>query len=230
MSSADSNVPRAPDERTTVLEVFGVKLAVKNRRLAEILTMDAAEALGLDKRHADEDYMPAEQSQPDLLTEAVPDVHFPVTGAEEEAESRLRTQVRLRADTVASGLGFDVLPGGRWQPPAAPLIHTRILVRTPTPAAAAHMVAKLTEVVLSSAGSPASVLLIASDRAAVPPLLTAIDVRGLHTSFRIVTMSDLERLRDVCAGAPDPAAVAAAFLSPAGGVDVSLVLDTPWSE
>jgi hypothetical protein len=34
-----------PDESITVLEVFGVKLHVRNRRIAEVLMMDAAEAL-----------------------------------------------------------------------------------------------------------------------------------------------------------------------------------------
>ncbi len=226
MATADGRTPHGQDERTTVLEVFGVKLAVRNRRLAEILTMDAAEALGFDKRETGTGHMPAEQAQPDLLVEAAPDLLLPVPGTEEEAESRLRTQFRLEADAVASGLGFDVLPGGRWQPPATPLIHTRILVRTPTPAAAAHMVAKLNDVVLASAESPASVLLIASDRAAVPSLLTAIHARGLHTSFRVVTLSDLKLLKVASANAPDPAAMAAAFLSPAGGVDVGFALGT----
>jgi len=223
-ASEDTGATNGTDERTTVLEVFGLKLSVKNRRLAEILTMDAAEALGFDRKLPEDAHGAAERPEHELIVEALPEVLLPVGGVEDD-ESRVRTDVREQADALVTGLGFDVLPGGRWQPPGAPLIHTRILVRTPTPAAAAHMVEKLADAVLGRSGSGESVLLVTSTPDAVPPLLTALDARGLQGSFRIVTVDDLERLAALCRRSPVPAAAAAAFLSPAAGVDVGLALD-----
>jgi hypothetical protein len=103
-----------PDQngRTTVLEVFGMKLSVKNRRLAEILTMDAAEALGLDKRTGnDGNAMTVEPLGPDVVAQAVPDVLLAIPGAGDEAEAQLRAEVRKSLDGVGLPSPLDIALG-----------------------------------------------------------------------------------------------------------------------
>lgn len=221
------NTTPEPDTngRTTVLEVFGMKLSVRNRRLAEILTMDAAEALRLDKRPGSSMHSSAvEPVVPDLMAQAVPDVLLAIPGADDGAEARLRTEARRQLDEVALDFGFEVLSGGSWGLPGDAVLHTRVISRTLTPAAATDTVAKLADVVLSGRERTDSVLLLALERASVEPLLNAIASRGLHGSFRVAHLDDVTRLRDLCRKCADRADVASALLSPSASVDLGRVL------
>jgi hypothetical protein len=225
MTGPDTTPAPDPDGRTTVLEVFGMKLSVKNRRLAEILTMDAAEALGFDKRPGnDGNTMTVEPVGPEVVAQAVPDVLLAIPGAGDEAEAQLRAEVRKRLDGVGLDLGFEVLSGGSWRLPGNVVVHARVVSRTLTPAAATDMVGKLADVVLFGRESTDSVLLVTSDPASVEPLLNAISPRGLHGSFRVAHIDDVTRLRDICRECEDPADVASGLLSPAAAVDLGRLL------
>jgi len=225
MTGPDATPEPDPNGRTTVLEVFGMKLSVKNRRLAEILTMDAAEALRLDKRPGSSVYGDAaEPVAPDLMAQAVPDVLLAVPDAGDEAEARLRTEARKRLDGLALDLGFEVLNGGSWGLPGSAVVHTRVISRSLTAAAATDMVGKLADVVLSGRESTDSVLLVTFERASLEPLLNAISARGLHGSFRVAHIDDVTRLRDLCRECEDPAGIASGLLSPAASVDLGRTL------
>jgi hypothetical protein len=225
MTGMDTTPEPDTNGRTTVLEVFGMKLSVKNRRLAEILTMDAAEALGLDKRPGSSMHGSAvEPVAPDLMAQAVPDVLLAVPDADDEAEARLRTEARRQLDEVAVDLGFEVLSGGSWGLPGDAVLHTRVISRTLTAAAAIDTVAKLADVVLSGRERTDSVLLLTLERASVEPLLNAIASRGLHGSFRVAHIDDVNRLRDLCRTCADRADAASGLLSPAASVDLARML------
>ena len=225
MTGPDTSPEPDPEGRTTVLEVFGMKLSVKNRRLAEILSMDAAEALGFDKRSVSSGGGDAvEPTAPDLIAQAVPDVLLAVPEAGDEAETRLRTEARKRLDGLCRDLGFEVLNGGSWGLPGTAVLHTRVISRSLTAAAATDMVGKLVDVVLLGRESADSVLLVTFERASVEPLLNAISARGVHGSFRVAHIEDLTRLRDLCRECEDPAGIASGLLSPAASVDLGRTL------
>lgn len=213
------------DGRTTVLEVFGMKLQVKNRRLAEVLTMDAAEALGLERRPGQKPGAEhAERIEPEVISEAVPDVLLSMGGAREEEESRLRAETRTRLDELGAEFGFDVQPGSRWVSRDGLVIHTRVVSRALTPAAATDMVSKLAQSVVSGPPGRESVLLVAAESVPAGPLLAAVTTLGTHSSFRVAHLDDLERLRELCARIADPTSAVEAVLLPRSAVDVSAVL------
>jgi hypothetical protein len=211
----------AAQDRITVLEVFGVKLSVRNRRLAEILTMDAAEALGLESRGAKT--VDSEATR-EVVTEALPDVVAPVHSPQEEADARIRTELRHRADALGEALGFVTDSGGIWRSPAGLTLSTRIVPRVLSPAAAADMVGKLATLVLSRSPDTDSILLIAASREAVEPLSHAIQERGVYGSFRVASVADLERLHSLYELHRGDHVTALTFLAPQFAVDAGAMI------
>ena len=230
MAGKDSSSEPAGNDRTTVLEIFGMKLSVKNRRLAEVLTMDAAEAFGLESRGSREAKALADSSAPrELMAEAAPDVVITKPLVEGDAELRLRAEMRRRADRVGAGLGFDVGDGGTWLSPLGFTVHTRIVARPLSAAAATDVVDKLASLVVSRASSTDSVLLIVVSSDARDALLRAVRQRVVHGSFRVAVVEDLERLLALCDDTGMGHTEAAAVLVPHVAVDVGSAMLIPES-
>ncbi|MDP2182661.1 MAG: hypothetical protein Q8K99_08850, partial [Actinomycetota bacterium] len=82
----------AADDDTTVLELFGFKLHVSNPRLAEVLAMDAREAMLADVREL-ADPTAIRQAR-ETLAEAAPEVMVAPATAYTEDESRQRVEIR----------------------------------------------------------------------------------------------------------------------------------------
>lgn len=212
--------PGAQD-RSTVVEVFGVKLSVKNRRLAEILTMDAAEALGLESRTSNPggDHAVA----PEVVSEAVSYTTLCGPSPDDEVEAQLRVELRQRVEAIAATLGFIVAPGGKWYSASGLTLHTRIVPHTVSAAGATDMVGKLVAL-MNSRSSAESILLISPSQEVIETFVRAIKERGAHALFRVASVGDLEALRAVSeVGGADHSAFVAT-LSPQAAVNVGAAI------
>jgi hypothetical protein len=210
------------DGPTTVLEVFGVKLAVKNRRLAEVLTMDAAEALRLDilssKRRA------GEADVTDAGPQASDTRDSPDSPGESEEMFDLAA-ARHRAEAAGLTLGFETLPAATWRSPDGPLVHVRVVDVGPDEAAPSQLVRKVAESVLSGSDRGESVLLVLADSASAQACARAVARQQLSGDVRVVSLDALERLARTLFDGPDIHRRALWLLVPARSVDVGSGLD-----
>jgi hypothetical protein len=221
MTANETPDPTGADDRSTVVEVFGVKLSVRNRRLAEILSMDAAEALGFESKAPDR--ASDREISSELVREALPYAALSAPNEDDEAEARLRAELRQRLEAIAGSLGFIVAQGGRWHSPSGLTLHTRIVSRTISAAGAADMVGKLVALMDSRPGGE-SVLLITLSSAVSDVFALAVRERGAHAVLRVASMDDLERLHAVSeAGDADHSAFLA-LLSPQAAVNASAAI------
>lgn len=198
--------------RFAVLEVFGITLEVTNPRLAELLTMDASDALVSDVR---------ELLVPDRRTiaEAVPDVVLAASTPHSEEMLRARREFRLRADAIGRSMGFTVESDGTWCSPTGIDIVTRTVERPLTVLAAAHYVA---EVATMTERLPESavVLFIADGQQNADVFKVAIRQRRMHDLMRTVSIEALEDLASrLAAGRLDHRSVLL-LLAPIADIDV----------
>jgi hypothetical protein len=221
MTANETPDPTGADDRSTVVEVFGVKLSVRNRRLAEILSMDAAEALGFESKAPDR--ASDREISSELVREALPYAALSVPNEDDEAEARVRAELRQRLESIASSLGFMVAQGGRWHSPSGLTLHTRIVSRPVSAAGAADMVGKLVALMESRPGGE-SVLLITRSSAVSDTFAAAVRERGAHAVLRVASMDDLERLHALSEAADADHSAFLALLSPQAAVNVSAAL------
>jgi hypothetical protein len=221
MTANETPDPTGADDRSTVVEVFGIKLSVRNRRLAEILSMDAAEALGFESKAPDR--AQAHVISSEVVTEAVPYAALSVASEDDEAEARLRAQLRQRLEAIAGSLGFSVAQGGRWHSPSGLMLHTRIVSRPVSAAGAADMVGKLVALMDARPGGE-SVLLITLSGAVSDVFALAVRERGAHAVLRVASMDDLERLRAVSEGGAADHSAFLALLSPQAAVNAGAAI------
>ncbi|MBW6468209.1 MAG: hypothetical protein K0B85_03515 [Coriobacteriia bacterium] len=204
------------DGRSTVVEVFGVKLSVKNRRLAEILSMDAAEALGFEgKSPKVQDH----DLETHVVNEAAPFAVVAAPGPDDAAEAQRRTELRHHVEAIAASLGFTVAAGGKWHSPSGQTLHARIVSRAVSAAAAADTVAKLVGL-MKDRPAGESVVLITHDRQAAATFIGVIRDRQAHAAFRVVSVEDLEVLGAMSDSARADHATFIALLSPQAAVDI----------
>ncbi|MDF1541743.1 MAG: hypothetical protein RQ731_01670 [Anaerosomatales bacterium] len=216
MVVGDTSDEPVTDGRSTVVEVFGVKLSVKNRRLAEILSMDAAEALGFEgktPRVHDHEF------ETHVVNEASPFAVVAAAGPDDAAEAQRRTELRHHVEAIAASLGFTVVAGGKWHSPSGQTLHARVVSRAVSAAAAADTVEKLGGL-MKARPAGESVVLITQDRSAAATFIGVIRERQAHATFRVVSVEDLEALGAVSdSGRADHAAFIA-LLSPQAAVDI----------
>ncbi|MDI6711769.1 MAG: hypothetical protein QMD96_00875 [Anaerosomatales bacterium] len=209
------------EQRHTVLNVFGLTLEVSNPRLAELLTMDAKEALTADIKEVFGPSAPAAagEAQADAV-DVVPSVD--VRAAREEQERRaLRERVRLAGER----LGFDVALDGTWESPAGVSVLVRDFPRTLTLAAAAHFVRELAGII-ARASDPdrTSALLVAADRGCADVLKVAVRQARAYQSMRVACIDDLESLAAVVERNAASHAHALAVIAPIAAIDVGEVV------
>jgi hypothetical protein len=219
----EDDIGRDPaEQRHTVLNVFGLTLEVSNPRLAELLTMDAREALTSDVRDLLGGSPNEDDSGDDL---GVSEEVVPVPDAREAREERQRKEFRERARDAGGQLGFDVRQDGSWVSPTGIVVLARDLPGSVTLAAAAHFVKHLEEVAArASQPERTSVLFVVKDRDAADVVRVAIRQARAHSLMRVATLDDIEELARLVANGVAAHEHALAIIAPIAAVDVGEVL------
>ncbi len=210
------------DDPATVLEIFGIELKVRNERLAEVLTMEAGEALATDVRELlDPDVAREVRAE---LSEALPDVVLSPTRARDESEAKARLELRSRADAVAEVLGFDPQPGGVWRSPTGLSVITRVVEHPPSLASATDLADKFASVLADAGGPDASALLIVDSQQTADVCKVAIRQRRLYDVMRTISLDNLEEIRVLFTADAIDHTRALVLLSPLADIDVGEVL------
>lgn len=218
-----------PDEssakRRTVVDVFGLKLEVSNPRLAELLTMDAKEALTTDIRGL-ASRGSGERLRPEEIAQATPDVILTETSPHDEEITRARRAFRERAAAAGKALGFETYADGQWVSPTGLRILMRTVERPVSLAAAAHFVGEM-ELLQQKREDAAecSVLFVVSDQQTADVFTVAIRQRALHGIMRTATIESLEELHAIMPGNHLVHRHATALLVPAANIDAGEMVD-----
>ncbi|MBN2404816.1 MAG: hypothetical protein JXE06_04465 [Coriobacteriia bacterium] len=179
-------------QRHQVLNVFGLKMQVSNPRLAELLTMDARQALTSDVRELVGSQRQATQED---VHQALPDVVLSPPTPHSEDVKRLRKEFRQRAEAGARGLGLEVCANGMWLSKTGVSIMSRTVERPSSLAAAAHFVSEVSRGIQSIQGAPPSVLFIVEGQQTAQEFTVAIR-QGRHAAdMRTISIDSLEDLR-----------------------------------
>lgn len=218
----DTRSSEAEEQRRTVLNVFGLTLEVSNPRLAELLTMDAREALTTDVREVfsggvhDAEGETSAFAPPDLLS-----AQSPLS----EREVSARRDSRERVADLGRRLGFSVRHDGSWVSPTGIVILVRDLAGTVTLAAAAHFVQELLNVVARSAEADSTcVLFVTRDRDAADVVKVAIRHARAYSVMRVATFADLDDLARLVESGSASHEQTLALVAPLAAVDVGEVL------
>jgi hypothetical protein len=224
--------PRANDDeasRFEVLDVFGLKLEVKNPRMAELLTMGVKDAMTTDLREFGGSSGSAEHLR-DEIAQAAPDVALAPPSRSDEIDAQGRRDFRSRADALAARLGFSATPDGLWSSQTEGAVLTRMVDTPVSIAAASHYVTQVEPMRERLAGPAGTVLFVVAGPESVEAFLIAIRQRHLHGAMRVVSIEDLVRVADACTRDGLDHHRAHALLSPAEGIDVASMLPAPEGE
>ena len=203
-------------ERYAVLEVFGITLEVSNPRLAELLTMDATDALTSDVREL-------ASADRRAVAEALPDsVVTPPTPQTDEA-LRVRRAFRTKADALGDVLGFEVESDGTWSSPTGIDIMTRTVERPLTVAAAAHYVSEVAAVT-NRLPDTSAVLFVVDGQQTADVFKVAIRQRKMHDLMRTVSIESLEELVSLYEAGRLGHASVLVLLAPIANIDVSEIM------
>lgn len=199
------------------IEIFGLKLLVSNAALAELLMMDAREALTTDIRD-----LPNPRRARELqaeAAEAVPGVVLTPQTLRDQVEENARLKFHRRVVDAGAALGFDAGNDCVWRSRLGFTLLTRAVLRPVSPAAAIHFVEQIAPRLATLAGPQASVLFVTDRRESVEAFAVAIRHTRLQHQMRVVCMQDLDLLVGMAGeGAADHRA-ALGLLSPAAGID-----------
>ncbi len=216
-----AEVPHGEDE-TTVLELFGMQLKVKNRRIAEVLTMEAGDALASDIRN----FLDADQVR--RATETVER-----SPTEEEPDSQHggdstdrpgRAGLRARVESIAMALGFDVESGGIWESPTGVSVLTRVVEHDLSYAAATDLVDKVAGVLEAGGVPDATCLLVVDSQQSADIFKVAIRQRRLYDQVRTISLENLEAIRSLLNAGVIDHSRALVLLTPIANADVGEVL------
>jgi hypothetical protein len=212
----DEDPQEQQNNRFAVLDVFGLTLEVSNPRLAELLTMDASDALTSDLR----ELTVADRR---AVSEALPDSVVTMPTPHTEVAQQARRAFRSRADDLAGGLGFTVESDGTWCSPVGIDIVTRTIDRPLTAAAAAHYVSEVAAVT-DRLPETSTVLFVVPDQPTADVFKVAIRQRKLHNLMRTIGMDSLESVREMhAAGRLDHRNILV-LLAPIADIDVGEII------
>jgi len=221
MDGDERDVSSSADGRYT-FDVFGLKLEVSNPRLAELLMMDAREALTTDVR--DLASPRAMRELRDEAAQALPDVVMSPPTPKDEIDAEARREYRQHSTAIGDVLGFDAGPDGVWLSPTGVVILARAIERPVSLAAASHFVAELAARREQLAGPEASVLFVAESQQSVDVFKVAIRQRHFYDHMRVVSMPNLEEVGALMASGVIDHMKAVILLSPIADVDVGEIL------
>jgi hypothetical protein len=185
---------RSANLRHPVLDVFGMKLEVSNARLAELLTMDAKDALATDVRELVSTSDDAKQTRLEA-EEAVPEVLLAAPTPHDEEDARLRREFRQSVQETGVALGFDAGADGVWRSPTGVAIVTRAIEKPVSFAAATHYVTELAARREAIAGEDSTALFVVDSQLTADVFKVAVRQRRLHDVMRTVSIDNLSELR-----------------------------------
>ncbi|PKQ38618.1 MAG: hypothetical protein CVT59_00545 [Actinobacteria bacterium HGW-Actinobacteria-1] len=213
----DPNDPRS--ERHAVLDVFGLKLEVSNPRLAELLTMNAKEALTTDLRELSprsEERMRAED-----IAQAMPEMMVSAPSPHDDDVARIRKEFRMRVAEAGQALGFETRPDGLWISPTGVRILTRTAERPLSLAAATHFVGEMSLIHQQREdASECAVLFVVCDQQTADVFKVAIRQRRLYNVMRTAGIDNLEEMRAMVHGGTLSHQQATLLLAPVANIDV----------
>src|SRR5574340_979251 len=207
----DEDPGRRP--RHAVLEVFGMTLEVSNPRLAELLTMDARDALTADVR----DLLRQDHRS---VAEAIPDVLVALPTPRSEMDAQSRRAFRAHIDSLGSELGFTVELDGTWSSPVGIDVVTRVADRPFTAAAAAHYVREVATMTERLPESTA-VLYIVESQDSAESFKVAIRQRRMHHLMRTVALDRLEEIAAMHASGRLDHREVLILLAPIANIDIA---------
>jgi len=206
----------------TVLEVFGVKLKVNNPRLAEVLSLDAKDALTADLK----DLMDpaAARARSAELRQAVPDLLVTPETSRDAHDAEERARFRTRVEHLAEELGFTVEQGGVWTSPVGVTLLVRPIEHDVTYATASDYARKLDVLRVSKGGPDGVGLFITATAPATDIFKVAIRQSHLSGSVRTMTLDALADLAGLTTSGRIDHEDAVAVLAPIASVDVGTVV------
>ncbi len=214
--------PPADDEEYTVLELFGMKLTVRNPRLAEVLTTELGAAAGHEPLVLDRPTQVALQRTE--IAEALPDVVLRPTLQRDEDRDRARADLRTRVGSCARALGFEVEPNGVWTSPTGLNLCTRTVDRPMTLAAASDLVEKLSTLATEIQGEECLSLFIVDDQETADVFRVAIRQRRAYDRMRTITLDNFQFIRSLLAARVIDHSGALVLLAPVAEIDVGEIL------
>lgn len=186
----DERQSAASGEPTEVLEVFGMKLKVYNPRLAELLTMEAKEALRSDvvdlvvgggaDEEGDEPVGGVAETPPEAQAPAEP------TPAEAPAETD-------HLQRIGHILGFDAGSGGAWKSSTGIQVLVRRVGGQASLDEAAQHIRSLSDD-QRSMGQDAAALFVVDDQIEVDTFRVAIRKASLYSEMRVISERNLEEI------------------------------------
>jgi hypothetical protein len=203
-------------QRYAVLDVFGMKLEVSNPRLAELLTMEAGDALTTDVEElfgAPADRRVIEQGVPDAIL-------APPTPASEHAD-HVRRAFRGDVDALGTRLGFEVDSDSTWSSPTGVEILVRSVERPLTLAAATHFVSEVGGASLSDVHA---VLYVVESQQTSDVFKVAIRQQRQHDTMRTASLASLRDLADLMAKGVIDHRQIVMLLAPVADIDVGEML------
>lgn len=207
--------------RHPILEAFGMKLEVSNPRLAELLTMDAKEALTTEVRKLG----PAQEVQARAeAEEAAPDVVIAPAVARDEEEARQRHEFRAAVMESGAALGFDAGADGVWNSPTGVTILTRAIESPMSFAAATHYVAELASRRATIAGPKSSALFVVDGQQTADVFKVAVRQGRLHDVMRTISLDNLAELRRLLAAGALNHHQVVVLLAPVADIDAGELL------
>lgn len=219
---SDDHQDSASSHRFAVLDVFGLKLEVSNPRLAELLTMNAKEALTSDVR--DLGSPRAVQEFREEAAQAAPEMVLSPPTPKDDDDAAARRQFRATAAAIGGALGFECTPDGVWRSDTGVSILTRAIERPVSLAAASHYVSELAARREQLAGPGASVLFIAESQQSTDVFKVAIRQQHLYDQMRVISIANLEEVRRLHRSGAVDHAKAVILLAPAATIDVGEIL------
>jgi hypothetical protein len=183
----------APDEAKTareqheVLKVFGVKLTVYNPRLAELLTMEAKEALSRDVTE-----LVKADDEEGLTWDDAAAAAAPGPPTQEAAAPDAAAVMMTAIDDAGVRLGFEV-SSRLWTSPLGVTIITRAIAG-PTDLGQAEEVALALAGTLEESGGEAAGLLVTEDQLACDTFRLAVRKQNLYPKMRVISLQNVEHL------------------------------------
>lgn len=222
MSDDGGTSRTGPEGRHPVLEVFGMKLEVSNPRLAELLTMDAKEALTTDVRQLGSAEDVREQQRE--AAEAAPDVVVAPQLAKDEEDARQRHEFRAVVLEAGVALGFDAGTDGLWQSPTGVTILTRAIEKPMSFAGATHYVSELAVRREAIAGPESSALFVVDGQQTADVFKVAVRQGRLHDVMRTISLDNLFDLKKLFAAGSINHHQAVVLLAPVADIDAGELL------
>lgn len=210
------------EDRFTVLEVFGLKLEVSNPRLADLLTMDAGNALKTDVK----ELTSAQQVRQVVAEaeEALPDVLLTPATAHDAIDAETRREMREATEAVGRMLGFTTQPNGVWESPTGIALLVRVVEKGQSYAGATHFVAEVADHREASAGEDSSVLFVVPDQQSADVFKVAIRQRRMYHLMRTITLDNLREVASMLQQGAIGHQQALVLLAPVADIDVGEVL------